>query len=143
MANMTISEAHQEAENHWRQELKRAKQCFEERQRDIDLTFQAAALLSGAGFEVPPFSTWAPWNGFTLLVQRQDLKRLHDVLGRLKLSGKSVADCKKRTICISLNAVNYPPITIEYITKLARSAKCKIVTQRQKAYTYKTLVCEA
>src|SRR5258708_7173024 len=131
MANMTISEAHQEAENQWRQELKRAMQCFEERRRDIDLTFQAAALLSGAGFEVSPISTWAPWNGFTLLVQREDLKRLHDVLGRLKLSGKSVADCKKRTICISLIAVNYPPVTIEYIKQMDRSAKCKIVSQQQ------------
>jgi hypothetical protein len=142
MANLTITEAYEIAETQRREDFKRVEKCFQERKREIDLTFQAAALLSGAGFEVPPFSTWGPWNGFTLMVKRDDLKRVHDVLGRLKLYNKGLVDGKKRTICISLKAVSFPTVSIEYITKLARTARCKIVTQRQKAYTYKTLVCE-
>ena len=142
MATITISDAYALAEEQLRDDFRRATERCDERVKAIDQTFQGAALLSGAGFQVPEVSSWGPWNGFTLHVEKSDLKRVHDAVGRLRLAGKDVADCKKRTICIRLQATAYPPIIVEYITKLPRSAKCKIVTQRQKAYSYKALVCD-
>jgi hypothetical protein len=143
MTQITITEAHHEAERQWQEDLKRVEKLFEDRKRAIDQTFRAAELLASIGFEVPPVSPWGPWNGFTLLVQREDLKRMHNALGRLKLSGKEVVDCKKRTICVSLTPVTYPPITIQYVTRLPKTARCQIVTQRQPAYTYKAIVCKS
>ncbi|MFL5242984.1 MAG: hypothetical protein ACJ8FY_12825 [Gemmataceae bacterium] len=54
-------------------------------------------MLSGAGFTVPPIHKYN-WNDLQVAVDKTELKRVHDALGRLKLAGKHIDDCKKRTI---------------------------------------------
>jgi hypothetical protein len=139
---MTIDQAYAVADGYYKEALARAEQYRERNQRDVDLVFQAAALLDAAGFEVPVISNYN-CTGFHLDIERGDLQRVYGAVGRLKLDGKDIVDCKKRTIRVSLKAAEYPCITFCYVTKLPRKAKCKIVTCRQKAYRYKTLVCEA
>jgi hypothetical protein len=141
MNQLTISEAYAQAEEYHREALASAERSLKERKERIDATFQGAAWLSGAGFTVPPIHKYN-WNDLQVAVEKTELKRVHDALGRLKLSGKHIDDCKKRIIRVDLTPVAYPSITISYTTKLPRKAKCKIVTQRQRAYTYKTLLCD-
>jgi hypothetical protein len=138
---LTISQAYEQQAQWHAQRLREVLASNAERLQSIDQTYQAAALLDAAGFEVPTFTNWNN-DGFHLEVEQRDLPRVYRALGRLKLAGKDLADCKKRLIKIALRPVDYPSIVIRYQTKLPRKAKCKIVTVREKARRYKSLVCD-
>ena len=140
MNQITISEAYAMAEEFYKDRLECALRYLKENREQIDQTFQGAALLSGAGFTVEAIYKYN-WNSLYVTVEKDDLKRVHEAVGRLKLYGKQLRDCKKRLIEVTLQSVHYPTIKIQYVTKLPKQAKCKIVTQREKARTYKTLVC--
>jgi hypothetical protein len=137
---ITISEAYALAEESYKDRIESAVRYLKENKEQIDQTYQGAALLSGASFTVEPIYKYN-WNSIYVTVEKNDLKRVHDAIGRLKLWQKQIRDCKKRLIEVTLQSVVYPTIKIQYVTKLPRKAKCKIVAVREKARTYKTLVC--
>lgn len=137
---LSINQATELAESYRKRAHECAEKDYQENVKAIAAIYQGLALLDGAGITVPAVTNYT-WNWVNVAIEKADLKKVYHAIGRMELYTKEVHDCKKRTITITLKSVNYPSINLHYIDKLPRKAKCKIVTERQKARSYKTLVC--
>jgi hypothetical protein len=97
---------------------------------------------NAAGFKFV-YSAWDAQNGynFTTTIPVEDVAKLRNAIGRLKAICKSSAtqDIRKPMVKVTLEAVDFPGVTVEYKKKLPRSAKCKL---RRVKTSYVTLVCE-
>lgn len=124
-----------------------------ERQRQIELNFQAAALLDGAGvdLEIPEWTRLyhlhvelgdKPYLKKQWRERDQFVKKLNTIrhaLGcPLKFHAKQASPDGKRVL-VTLAPTAYPHVRIRYAEKLRRGSKCKVVTR---CYKSKELVCE-
>jgi hypothetical protein len=111
-------------------------------QQGYDRAFLVGAMLAGEGFE-PYVSRWSAGE-VSVDVEMKDLPRLHALLGRLKAVNKRLANGKKNLISVTLEAVDWPGLEINYTKKLPKSEqqRCKIVRTKVKPRTEYQLVCE-
>jgi hypothetical protein len=116
--------------------------------RDTELVRQAMAMLDGAGIPMHVSQYDDPHRLRINLGERltkadnnritQQLVTIRQLLGKMKLYGKDLENAKRRLIGVELKCEDWP-VTVTYLQRLPRNAKCKIVSRRQPRYS--TLVC--
>jgi hypothetical protein len=99
-----------------------------------------AERLRAAGFTVRE-SSWD--NDLTVETEQGSLTAVYRMVGRLELTDKEVEYPRRRTVRVTLRAVNFPAVRVTYVTKLPQNAKCRIErkTTRSRS-TYHRLVCD-
>lgn len=67
---------------------------------------------------------------------------LRNILGNLEVRDKDIEDAKKRLVRVTLGSDEFDFVKVCYVKKLEKDAKCRIVVNRQRAYTTRNLVCD-
>lgn len=120
-----------------------AKEAREAMERDLqqqmermETRLQGLALLHGAGV-IAKVDRWDIRYGGSHEVKQEDLKKVYQAIGRLRVVSKSAVhdDARKRDIDVYLESVHYPGIQVRYRTKLpkGKKMKCKLVTTVSKS----------
>lgn len=105
-------------------------------------TFHFYTVLKHSGFEVPKeLGSYELNYGFKVKIDREELPKLQETLGKLELMGNELVDADRAIIGINVKPKGWDgcPITFQYQKTLSVEQRCKIVTHTPPSY--QTLVC--